>query len=95
MRRGSGVIRLAMAFAVLLLALSLVVYRQSRALVALRALDRARTAVAVVEAERAEQQQRIQRLEGRERVVAVAGTRMGMRVPSGAEIVILPDSGAR
>lgn len=95
MRGGAGVIRLAMAFAVLLFALSMVVYRQSRALVALRSLDRVRTTLAVVEAERAEQQQRIQRLESRGRIVTVAGTRMGMRVPAGNEIVILPEAGTR
>lgn len=88
-------IRLAMALAVLLFALSLVVYRQSRALVALRSLDRARTVLAVVEAERAEQEQRLQRLESRARVISVARARMSMRVPSGSEIVILPDTGAR
>ena len=89
--RGLGGVRgVALAFAGLLAALSLVVWRQSRALEVLRALDAARRARAVAEAERAELLRRIQYLESRARVVSAAGARLGMRVPEGPELVVLP-----
>lgn len=90
MRGQRGVIRTALAFAVLLGSLSLVIWRQGRALEALRALDEVRQERAVLEAERASLAQRIQRLESRGRVVADAAERLEMHVPTGAEIVILP-----
>lgn len=89
MRGPRGVIRLALAFAVLLASLSLVIWRQSRALEVLRALDGVRRERAVAEAERAEVLQRIRELESRSRVVSAAGARLGMRVPTGSELVIL------
>lgn len=95
MRGPSGVLTAALAFAALLASLSLVVWRQSRALDALRALDAVRSERAVVEAERVDLGRRKQMLESRSRVVKAAGERLGMRVPRGAEIVILPlDGGA-
>lgn len=85
-----GTIRLALAFAMLLASLTLVVWRQGRALEALRELDRARSARALVESERAELLARTQQLESRARIIAVASSRLGMRVPAAAdEIVIL------
>lgn len=84
------VLRLALAFALLLGSLSLVVRRQSLALEALRATDDLRRDRAVVEAERADLLRRLQRLESRGHVVAAAGRRLGMHVPAGEEIVILP-----
>ncbi|HEX6939378.1 MAG TPA: hypothetical protein VF158_08195 [Longimicrobiales bacterium] len=90
MRGQPGVIRVALGFAVLLASLSLVIWRQSRALEVLRGLDAVRRERAVVEAERAGLMQRIRRLESRSRVVAEAGAVLGMHVPSGEEIVILP-----
>lgn len=92
-RRSSGVLRLALALATLMAALSLVVWRQSRALEAVRALEKARDERAAAEAARTEVQDRIQRLESRGRVVADAEKRLGMHVPTGEEIVILPASG--
>lgn len=95
MRGPSGILTAALAFAALLASLSLVVWRQSRALEALRALETVRSERAVSEAERVELSRRKQMLESRSRVVAAAGERLGMRVPGGAEIVILPlDGGA-
>ncbi len=88
--RFRGALRLALAFATLLAALSMVVWRQSRALETLRALDALRTERAMSESERADLQHRIQTLESRAHVVAVARTRLGMHVPGGSEIVILP-----
>lgn len=90
MRSHSGVIRLAIAFALLLGSLSLVVWRQSRALELLRDLDQTRTARAIAEADRSELTRRIEYLESRARVVGAAALQLGMRVPSADEIVILP-----
>jgi cell division protein FtsL len=87
--RGAGAIRMASAFALLFVALSLVVWRQSRALEDLRGLDAARSTRAVLQAERSELQREIHRLEGRTRIVAVAGERLGLRVPAATEITIL------
>jgi cell division protein FtsL len=89
MSGGAGTIRIALAFATLLASLSLVVWRQSRALETLRSLESVRSERAVVEAERAAHAREIRRLESRARLVAVGTERLGMRVPSGREIVIL------
>ncbi len=85
-----GALRAALGFAVLLAALSFVVRRQSRALDVLRGLDGVRAERAMAESERAELQRRVQTLESRTRVVAAARERLGMHVPDGTEIVILP-----
>ena len=90
MRSHAGTIRTALGFAALLLALTLVIWRQSRALEVLRGLDQLRGARVIAEAERAELTRRIQRLESRGRVVVDARDRLGMHVPSAEEIVILP-----
>jgi len=90
MSGAQGTLRMALAFAALLGALALVVHRQSAALVTLRELDALRSERAVVEAERAALAASIQWLESRTRVVRDAGERLGMRVPSTAEIVFLP-----
>jgi hypothetical protein len=90
MRGHSGTIRLALAFAALLASLTLVIWRQSRALDMLRSIDQMRGARVIAEAERADLLRRIQGLESRARVVADAGTLLGMHVPSAQEIVILP-----
>jgi cell division protein FtsL len=87
-----GTIRLALAFALLLAALSQVVWRQSRALDVLRALDDARSERAYAEAERTVLLRRMQVLETRSRVVRAAGERLGMRVPSHTDIIILTES---
>lgn len=95
MKRRTGAIRLGAAFALLFTSLSLVVWRQSRALEELRGLDEARSTRAVLQAERSELQREIQSLESRSRII-VAGARLKLRVPSAAEIVILraPDQPA-
>ncbi|MGH7481676.1 MAG: hypothetical protein ACRELV_05935 [Longimicrobiales bacterium] len=90
-RRGMpGVLRAALAFAVLLGSLSLVIRRQSHALDTLRDLDELRMESALAEARRADLTRRTQTLESRGRIVAVARTDLGMHVPVGDEIVILP-----
>ncbi len=90
-RRTSGLLRFALACALLLLGLAAVVRRQSRGLELMRAVERARAARAVAEAERSELIRRIDWLQSRARVVE-AGGRRGMRQPSGLEIVILPET---
>lgn len=92
-RASAGVIRLALAFALVLAGLALVVRRQSRALELVRAVDRARAERALAEAQRAELIQRIDGLQSRARITAVVA-RGGMRLPSGSEIVILPETAA-
>lgn len=87
--RGTGTLRVIFACAALFAALSGVVYRQSRALEVLRELDAARSDRAIAESERAALQRQIQELEGRARIVQVAGERLGLRPPSASELVIL------
>jgi cell division protein FtsL len=93
MRSHSGTIRLALAFAALLASLTMVIYRQSRALEVLRAADEMRSERVIAEAERSELARRVQTLQSRARVVSEARTRLGMHVPSADEIVILPLNG--
>ncbi|MGH7449023.1 MAG: hypothetical protein ACREK1_02285 [Longimicrobiales bacterium] len=89
MKRGTGAIRMGIACALLFGSLSLVVWRQSRALEELRGLDAARAERALLQADRSELQRSIQRLESRTRIVAVAAERFGLRNPGGDEIVFL------
>ena len=95
MRSHRGTIRLALCFAALLGALTMVIWRQSQAFGTLRALDQLRDERALAEAERSELGRKIENLESRAVVVAAANARLGMRVPSAAEIVILPLQGPR
>ena len=87
--RTRGTLRFGLAAAALFAALSLVVWRQCRALEVLRSLDAARGERAVLESERARLQRSLQELEGRPHIVAVAGERLGLRPPAASEIVIL------
>jgi cell division protein FtsL len=87
--RHEGTLRVALAFAALLGSLSLVVWRQSRALTMLRELDSLRSERAVLESERSRLSERIQHLESRARIMDVAGERWGMRVPASGEVWIL------
>lgn len=89
-RTHTGTIRLALCFAALLAALTLVIWRQSIALETLRELDKLRDNRALAEAERSELMRKIEHLESRNQVVTAARDRLGMRVPLANEIVILP-----
>lgn len=91
MRMG-GVGATALAVAALLAALSLVTWRQARALEALQVLDAVERELSLVEAERADLHRRIQTLESRGRVVPAARDRLGMRTPSSGEIILLEGS---
>ena len=90
MRSHTGTIRLALCFAALLGALTMVIWRQSLALETLGDLDRLRDSRALAEAERSDLIRTIEQLESRAAVVTAAQQRLGMRVPSAHEIVILP-----
>lgn len=79
----------ALAVALLLASLSLVTWRQSRALEALATLDGIRRERSLAEAEVTELTRRIQHLESRTRVVSEARERLGMHVPGDDEIVHL------
>lgn len=89
-RRGPPVIRTVLLLAGLLASLTLVVWRQSTALEMLRGLDAVRQERLVEEARRAALSRRVEELESRARVSVAARERLGMRVPTGAELVILP-----
>ncbi len=86
----TGATRAALAVAALLASLSLVAWRQARALEALAALDGVRQARVLAVAEKAELERRIQYLESRGRVVPAARSRLGMHTPDASEMVILP-----
>lgn len=84
---------MALLFAAFLASLSLVVWRQSRALEVLRSIDATRRERAVVEARRTGLVRRLDGLESRARIARVAEERFGMRVPHGDEIMLLPLDG--
>jgi cell division protein FtsL len=90
MTKGTPLIRTALLFALLLGSLTLVVWRQSRALSVLRDMDAVKAERVVEEARRSALVRRVEQLESRSRVSEVARERLGMRLPSGQEIVILP-----
>lgn len=80
----------ALAFAGLLASLSLVTWRQSRALEALAELDRLQRERSLAESDLTELNRHIQFLESRGRVVPEARERLGMHSPAASEIVWLP-----
>lgn len=90
MRGGGRTVRLALVIAALLGSLSLVVWRQSRALETLRSVERVHRERAVLEAERTRLSRRISELESRSRVARLARERLSMRLPTSEELVILP-----
>ncbi len=87
--RLSGSLMATVAVAVLLAALSFLMWRQARALEALAGLDGLRREISLVTSERNELVNRIQVLEGRGRIVPAARDRLGMQTPNGGEIVWL------
>jgi cell division protein FtsL len=90
MRKGAPVIRGGLLFLLLLGSLTLVVWRQSRALEMQRSLELVRQERVVEESRRTALLRRVEQLESRTRVSQAAGARLGMRLPSGEELVILP-----
>lgn len=94
-QRGGGGAALALAMAVLLGSLSLVAWRQARALEVLELADRWEREVDLARAELEELRGRIDRLGSRSWVVQEAKARLGMRMPRASEIVflVLPPEG--
>lgn len=90
MSRVGGPSRVALAVAFLLASLSLVAWRQGRALETLARLDELRREVEVARAERTELLRHARYLESRARVVPAARERLGMHLPDATEIVYLP-----
>jgi cell division protein FtsL len=88
--RSVAVLRVVLAVTVLLGALGLVTWRQSRSFEALAALDDVRRQRAASAAEQVELERSIQVLESRGRVVPLARKRLSMHTPEAAELVILP-----
>jgi cell division protein FtsL len=88
-RRWGFLSLLALGFAALLGALSLVTWRQARAREILAEVDRVRSEIALAEAETTELVRRIQYLESRPRVREWAMANLGMHQPGGEEIVLL------
>lgn len=88
-RGGEGTVRVALAFAAFLGSLSLVIWRQSRALEVLRELDGARVERASIESAKSRQMEAIQHLESRGRIADLTGKRWGMRVPSSDEEFVI------
>lgn len=84
---------MALSVALLLAALSLVTWRQARALESLADLDHLRRELSLGQAERIELEYRIQLLESRAHVVPAAQERLGMRTPTASEIVLLQGGG--
>jgi len=89
MGRAGGPALVALATGLLLAALSLVTWRQSRALAELAELDAVRREWSLVQAVREEQLRRIQHLESRRRVVPEAQERLGLQVPDDSRMVLL------
>lgn len=89
MREIGGPSRLALGVAFLLASLSLVAWRQSRALETLAVLDELRRETSLARAERTELVRRVQHLESRSRVVRVARERLNMHLPDASEMVYL------
>jgi hypothetical protein len=86
----SGASKAALVVAALLASLSLVAWRQGRALAELRELDRLGKEIALAGAHGGELRRTIQYLESYGRVIPAARARLGMDIPDASEIVFLP-----
>ena len=82
--------RVTLTLAVFVGSLGFVTWRQSRTFEAHVELDELRRQVAVAHAERVEFERAIQLLVSRGRIVPEAIERLGMHLPDGSELVILP-----
>lgn len=89
MTRLAGTSMVALATAALLASLSLVAWRQARALDVFERLDGVRRELTLGESEKADLLSRVRVLESRGRVVPEAREELGMRMPDASEIVIL------
>ena len=89
MTRLAGTSMVALATAALLASLSLVTWRQARAMESLEQVDGIRRELSLGESERADLLSLVRVLESRGRVVPEAREELGMRMPDASEIVIL------
>jgi len=94
MTRLAGTSLVALAVSALLASLSLVAWRQARALEALEVVDSLRRELTLGEAEQTDLQRRVYVLESRGRVIPEAEERLGMRKAVASEIVHLPGEGS-
>jgi cell division protein FtsL len=90
MKGALALLRVMFAVALLVGALALVTWRQSRALEVLEELDRIQRETTVADGEREELERKIEVLESRVRVVPTARERLGMHLPTASEQVFLP-----
>lgn len=90
MKRLAGTSMVALAVAALLASLSLVAWRQVRALEALQSLETIRRDLTLTSAEQEDLEGRIRNLESRGRVVPEAESILGMHVAEDGEWVDLP-----
>ena len=88
--RNSAIPLTALAMVSLLIALSLVTWRQTRSLEALAELDRVERDISLLRAEKEGLERTIQSLESRGHVVPTARDRLNMRTPTAGEIILLP-----
>lgn len=88
-RRLPGVVAVAGWLGLLLAALSLVTWRQSRGIEMEAALRSVESERAIAEAERVSVTARIEELRSRARVVRVATERLGMKLPEDSDIIFL------
>lgn len=88
MKRLPGAALVALAMAALLVSLTLVAWRQPRALEALAHLDSVQSELSLATAEQEDLNRRIRQLESRAHVVRAA-ERIGMHTPEASEIVYL------
>ena len=86
--------RLFIGFSGLLCALSFVTWRQSRAFEALAELDAIERSLSLAASEQAELTRRIQGLDNRARISAVAQESLGMRHPEDSEMRYLLSGGS-
>ncbi|GMR13497.1 MAG: hypothetical protein BMS9Abin29_1707 [Gemmatimonadota bacterium] len=88
--RSEAAVWFAASVALLLAALSVVVWRRSRTLEALALSETLNREISLAEAELTELQRRIQHLESYGRVVLETRERLGMKTAGAEDIVILP-----
>lgn len=81
--RGMALQRAVLAVAGLLTALSVVAWRQGRALGVLSELDAVQSEIATARSQESELEREIRVLRSRSRIVTDAGRRLGLRAPEG------------
>lgn len=86
-----GLLRLLGWLMLLLGSLAVVAWRQTEGITREQALREAQSEREIAEAERVDLERRVRELTSRSRIVRVARDRLGMRLPTDSEIVLLRD----